>query len=118
MMAISRIGRLLYGTVVRIAAAQWGPSTTDVRGPLMETLNGKVAVVTGGSRGIGFAIARMLVGEGARVAITGRDEGHLSAARPQLENAAPGSVEALKADVRKYEEVERAVNATVARFGG
>jgi NAD(P)-dependent dehydrogenase (short-subunit alcohol dehydrogenase family) len=77
-----------------------------------------VAIVTGGSRGIGFAVARALVAEGANVTVTGRDEGHLSDARPRLESAGPGSVEALRADVRSYAEVERVVSATVARFGG
>ena len=67
----------------------------------MQTLTGKVAVVTGGSRGIGLAIARALLAEGAQVTITGLDEAHLSAARRQLEGAGPGSVEALRADVRK-----------------
>jgi NAD(P)-dependent dehydrogenase (short-subunit alcohol dehydrogenase family) len=81
-------------------------------------LRGKVAIVTGGSRGIGFAVARALVAEGANVTVTGRDEGHLSDARPRLESAGPGSVEALRADVRSYAEVERVVSATVARFGG
>jgi 3-oxoacyl-[acyl-carrier protein] reductase len=84
----------------------------------MQTLTGKVAVVTGGSRGIGLAIARTLLAEGAQVTITGLDEAHLSAARRQLEGAGPGSVEALRADVRKYDDVRRAVDATVARFGG
>jgi 3-oxoacyl-[acyl-carrier protein] reductase len=84
----------------------------------MQTLTGKVAIVTGGSRGIGLAIARALLAEGAQVTITGLDEAHLSAARRQLEGAGPGSVEALRADVRKYDDVRHAVDATVARFGG
>jgi 3-oxoacyl-[acyl-carrier protein] reductase len=83
-----------------------------------DLLRGKVAIVTGGSRGIGFAIARALVAEGANVTVTGRNEAHLSEARPRLESAGVGSVEALRADVRSYAEVERAVNATVARYGG
>ena len=83
-----------------------------------DLLRGKVAIVTGGSRGIGFAVARALVAEGANVTVTGRDEGHLSDARARLEAAGPGSVEALRADVRSYADVERAVGATVARFGG
>jgi 3-oxoacyl-[acyl-carrier protein] reductase len=84
----------------------------------MGTLTGKVALVTGGSRGIGLAIARALVGEGAHVAVTARSDAHLSEARPQIERAGPGSVETLRADVRRYPEVERAIAATVARFGG
>ena len=84
----------------------------------MESLKGKVAFITGGSRGIGLAIARALVAEGVQVAVTGRSEAHLSAARPLIERAGPGSVETLRADVRRYADVEQALAATVARFGG
>jgi NAD(P)-dependent dehydrogenase (short-subunit alcohol dehydrogenase family) len=85
---------------------------------MSESLSGKVAIVTGGSRGIGLAIARTLAADGAHVSITGKDESHLSAARPLIEKEGPGSVETLQADVRRYDDVERAVAATVARFGG
>ena len=84
----------------------------------MGSLNGKVAFVTGGSRGIGLAIARALVAEGAQVAITGKSDAHLSAARPLIEAEGPASVETLRADVRSYPDVERALGAAVARFGG
>jgi len=84
----------------------------------MGSLSGKVAFVTGGSRGIGLAIARALVLEGAQVAIIGKSDAHLSAARPLIEAEGPASVETLKADVRRYEDVERALAAVVSRFGG
>jgi NAD(P)-dependent dehydrogenase (short-subunit alcohol dehydrogenase family) len=84
----------------------------------MQSLSGKVAIVTGGSRGIGLAIARALVHEGVQVAVTGRNAAHLSSARASIEAAGPGKVETLQADVRRHDEVTRAVNATVARFGG
>ena len=83
-----------------------------------ESLAGKVALVTGGSRGIGLAIARGLVAEGARVAITGKNSTHLSAARASLEKAGSGEVEVQQADIRRYADVERAIGATVGRFGG
>ncbi len=84
----------------------------------MTSVNGKVALVTGGSLGIGLAIARAFVAEGAQVAITGRGDAHLSAARSQLEAAGHGRVETIRADVRRYAEVEHAIDAAVERFGG
>ena len=84
----------------------------------MNSLNGKVAIVTGGSRGIGLAIARALVADGVRVAVTGRSAAHLSTARGSIEAAGPGAVETLQADVRNHADVQRAVDATTARFGG
>jgi 3-oxoacyl-[acyl-carrier protein] reductase len=84
----------------------------------MQSLRGKVAFVTGGSRGIGLAIARALVADGVQVAITGRSAAHLSSARPAIEAAGPGSIETLQADVRRHDDMRRAIDATVARFGG
>jgi 3-oxoacyl-[acyl-carrier protein] reductase len=76
----------------------------------MESLRGKVAIVTGGSRGIGMAIARAVVAAGGQVAITGRDERHLSAARSTVGAAGPGAVETLKADVRDAADVDFLIN--------
>ena len=84
----------------------------------MESLTGKVAIVTGGSKGIGRAIARALVHEGANVVATARGEAGLSAARRDIEGAGPGGVETLQADVRKHDDMTRAMDAAAARFGG
>jgi 3-oxoacyl-[acyl-carrier protein] reductase len=83
----------------------------------MESLQGKVAIVTGGSRGIGLAIARALVAENVQVAVTGRDEAHLSRARRAIEGAGPGAIETLRADVRDYDQISQVIQATAARFG-
>ena len=75
---------------------------------------GTVALVTGGSRGIGFAIAQALTGAGASVAITGRDERALEDARRKL----GGQALALRADVKDARDAARAVDETAARFNG
>jgi NAD(P)-dependent dehydrogenase (short-subunit alcohol dehydrogenase family) len=84
----------------------------------LESLQSKVAIVTGGSRGIGLAIARALAAEGAQVAVTGLSTAHLAAARKTLDGAGPAAVETLQADVRRRDDVTRVVDATAARFGG
>jgi 3-oxoacyl-[acyl-carrier protein] reductase len=80
------------------------------------SLSGKVAVVTGGSRGIGLATARMLVQQGAAVAITGTDQGRLAAAEELLKDG--GRVLAVRADVRRYAEVESLFAQVTETFGG
>jgi 3-oxoacyl-[acyl-carrier protein] reductase len=97
-------------------------SQTDGRASFEST----AAIVTGGSRGIGFAIAAALGSKGARVAITGRDERCLDAARAQLadnvarnfSSAPSDSVYAIRADVSRPDEAMRAVDAAADRFGG
>jgi NAD(P)-dependent dehydrogenase (short-subunit alcohol dehydrogenase family) len=77
-----------------------------------------VALVTGGSRGIGLAVAKALVRDGVSVVIAGRDETSLASARTALEGSGPGAIETVTADVRSAADVERAVAKTVGRFGG
>jgi len=84
----------------------------------MESLSGKVAFVTGGSRGIGLAIARALLQQGAAVAITGTNQDHLDAAMEDLRRDGAQRVLALRADVRRYDDVDAAVSAAVTQFGG
>jgi NAD(P)-dependent dehydrogenase (short-subunit alcohol dehydrogenase family) len=76
------------------------------------------AVVTGGTRGIGLAIARAIAAAGGQVAITGRDEGRLREAVGALEAIAPGRVAGWVVDVRDAGAVERLVGDAAARFGG
>jgi NAD(P)-dependent dehydrogenase (short-subunit alcohol dehydrogenase family) len=83
-------------------------------------LAGKSAVVTGGSRGIGHAIARALLQRGANVAITGTKQETIDAAVRELRGAAGEGVrvDGVRADVRKYAEVEALMAGVAARFGG
>ena len=85
----------------------------------MSPLTGKIALVTGGSRGIGLATARALLTQGASVAITATNQERLEAAATELSaQAASGRVLAVAASVRNYAEVDAALAKTVARFGG
>jgi 3-oxoacyl-[acyl-carrier protein] reductase len=84
-------------------------------------LSGRVALVTGGSRGIGLAIAEGLLGAGASVVITGRDEQHLDAARGKLAGRREergNRVHAARADVGSQKEAAGAVAGAIERFGG
>jgi len=75
-----------------------------------------VAIVTGGSKGIGLAIARAFLDRGMQVTVTGRNAADLD--RAQRDLAGGANVLALAADVRNPEEASRVVDETVSRFGG
>jgi 3-oxoacyl-[acyl-carrier protein] reductase len=80
-------------------------------------LEGKVAVVSGGSRGIGRAIARTLAQEGASVMIAARTQSHLEDAATEIEGLGPGRVDVVSADMTDPGDVDRVVSATNGRFG-
>ncbi len=84
----------------------------------MSNLTKKVALVTGGSRGIGAAIAKRLAAEGARVAITyAKDADAASSVVKAIEDTG-GKAIAIQADAADAEAVRGAVEKTVTRFGG
>jgi NAD(P)-dependent dehydrogenase (short-subunit alcohol dehydrogenase family) len=82
------------------------------------TLEGKVAVVTGGSRGIGLGIAQSFVDTGAAVMLVSRKADGLEAAAAELERTAPGSdVAWYSGHVGRPEDAEACMQATLDRFG-
>jgi 3-oxoacyl-[acyl-carrier protein] reductase len=93
----------------------------------VNTLQGKTALVTGSSRGIGAAIARLFAQEGARVAIHGRDREAMAAVRADVERAGGTAID-VAAELTSFaaveamrQEVERAlgpIDVLVANSGG
>jgi NAD(P)-dependent dehydrogenase (short-subunit alcohol dehydrogenase family) len=81
-------------------------------------LNGKVALVTGSSKGIGFAIAQALAREGCKVVLNARNAADLDSAALQIRRESPSAAgHAVASDVAAPGGAERAVSETVARFG-
>jgi 3-oxoacyl-[acyl-carrier protein] reductase len=79
---------------------------------------GKAAVVTGGTKGIGRAIAEALLGEGLSVCIGARNIEEVARAVEELGAGAEGRVTGAACDVRSFEEVEALFAHAVAEFGG
>ena len=81
-------------------------------------LLGKVAVVTGGTRGIGYSIAQALLAENAKVFVCGRDAGFLKQALEGLARGAEDHVDGVTADVRRYDDCRKVIHGAAERFGG
>ena len=80
-------------------------------------LGGKVAFVTGASKGIGRAVAQDLAHEGAAVVITARTAEPLEATAKEISAATGGTVVPMAGDMSVTADVQRCVDATLARFG-
>jgi 3-oxoacyl-[acyl-carrier protein] reductase len=84
----------------------------------MLSLQGKVVIVTGGTRGIGRAVAAALLAGGADVMICGRRAAEAERVAAGLERDGPGKCAGMGCDVRHYDEVEALVSRVAQTFGG
>ncbi len=98
-----------------LSALGLGALTYALKRPAYDFEN-KVVLITGGSRGLGLALARVFAEEGAHLALLARDENELERAAGEL-RAKGTQVLTLPCDVRERQEVENAVKETVAHFG-
>ncbi|MEX2570378.1 MAG: SDR family oxidoreductase [Gemmatimonadota bacterium] len=79
-------------------------------------LSGKTAIVTGASKGIGFAIAASIARSGANVVMCARNASELEEAAARLDALASGTVLGRPCDLREYDEVRRLVDFTIEHF--
>src|SRR3954462_5169031 len=81
-------------------------------------LQNKIAIVTGGSKGIGRGIAEALVGEGVSVCISARHQAEIDEAVNQLASKGKGRAIGFVCDVRDYDQVKALTDHAVDEFGG
>jgi 3-oxoacyl-[acyl-carrier protein] reductase len=81
-------------------------------------LTGKVALIAGASKGLGYAVAQAMAREGAAVSISSRDEASIAKAASQIERETGARVFAMPVDVRSAEAIDRWVKTTADRLGG
>src|SRR3954469_7201502 len=86
------------------------------RARLAIAFDGRVVVLTGGSRGLGLVMARQLVDEGARVVLLGRDLDELGGAREERDGRGRGEVMTIRCDVRRRADVRAAVDMVLDKY--
>ena len=101
---------LALGGVAAAALGTW-------RGRSRYSFEDRVVLITGGSRGLGLEMARVLAGEGAAIALFSRDEAELARAADELRSRAI-DVQTIRGDVASRGDAERAVAEVVRRYGG
>src|ERR1700756_2770888 len=105
----------------RLSPTPWARQTSRPKRHVMNAeklrmlfdLTGRTAIITGGTRGIGFALARGYLAAGANVVVTGRSEDRCHAARSQLEVDTSGRVAAIAAHMGDLDQVKNLVQQTV-----
>lgn len=83
----------------------------------MQSITGKSALITGGTKGIGYGIAAAMVQAGMQVVITGRSLETVAQAVAELKKIGIGSVHGVVSDVRDYASQQQAVTAAIEHFG-
>jgi NAD(P)-dependent dehydrogenase (short-subunit alcohol dehydrogenase family) len=104
----TRVAAFAVAAVAAGLAAAWTRERYSFRG--------RVVVITGGSRGLGLEMARLLAAEGARVTLFARDEEELSRAAAELRRRS-ADVETIAGDVSSRRDVERTIDQVIARHG-
>ncbi|MEL6389541.1 MAG: SDR family oxidoreductase [Bacteroidota bacterium] len=80
-------------------------------------IQGKVALITGGSKGIGLSIAESILAKGGKVALTSRNQGELNSVVSRLNESYPEQSLGVRSDARLYEEQVEAVQKTIEKWG-
>ena len=83
----------------------------------MQNIENKVALITGGTKGIGFGIAESMLRENMKVAITGRTAAGVSEAEQELNKISEGNVIGIVSDVRNSSSMNAAVSSIVGKWG-
>jgi len=81
-------------------------------------LKGKVALIAGASKGLGYAVAHAMAREGASVSIASRDQKAIEDAAARIERDTGSKVMSAAVDVRSGDAIQRWISATADRFGG
>src|SRR5262249_26170188 len=90
---------------------------TFVRARRYLSLNGRTVLITGGSRGLGLALARLAADDGANVAICARDEAELDRARQEVQHHDGTRILAIQYDITIPAQVDELVRAVRGHFG-
>lgn len=109
MSALKKLKRIITGTVVALKSKNYVPIQHTVNGDLLKD---KVALITGGSGGIGFAIAKAFLESGCKVIIAGTNEKKLSSKLEEL-----GGGKSVILNLSSIKEIEESVSKAIAIYG-